>query len=274
MAGWTSWATGIPGDQRARYTEGMHAPELIAAAKVLDLDLPSLAQEPEGAQAAWKAWQDGALKAAWKAAARQHHPDTGGDPSQFRAAKDAYELLRDAEVRFDDPEDPAQGNAFLREALRRTVAQVERLQALDRKRRADEARRRAEAKAREAQTLASLRAAEAQLQARAAEIRAQQARLEEIRQDLARKAAELAQTGQLHRELRALRTEIEGQRTETARRPRAPRPPNPPDYPRTSPEDLSGLLTTALDVSAALGLDRALGLERPARSLRRALRQE
>ncbi len=33
------------------------------------------------------------IKTAWLAAARHHHPDTGGDPDRFAAARHAYELL-------------------------------------------------------------------------------------------------------------------------------------------------------------------------------------
>src|SRR3989442_50056 len=35
----------------------------------------------------------GAVRAAWRDAARRHHPDCGGGPSRFRAVADAYRLL-------------------------------------------------------------------------------------------------------------------------------------------------------------------------------------
>ena len=39
------------------------------------------------------------LQAAWRAAAKKFHPDTGGDPAQFRQAQTAYQVLSDPTTR-------------------------------------------------------------------------------------------------------------------------------------------------------------------------------
>lgn len=42
---------------------------------------------------------DDELKSAWRAAAREHHPDLGGDAEEFRRRRDAFEYLSDPERR-------------------------------------------------------------------------------------------------------------------------------------------------------------------------------
>ena len=39
------------------------------------------------------------VKAAWKEAARRHHPDRGGDPSIFSELSEAHDCLSDAKRR-------------------------------------------------------------------------------------------------------------------------------------------------------------------------------
>ena len=41
----------------------------------------------------------GAIKAAYRRAARKHHPDAGGDPSEFAKVQQAYDTLMDPEKR-------------------------------------------------------------------------------------------------------------------------------------------------------------------------------
>ena len=56
------------------------------------------------------------IKKAYREASRKHHPDHGGDPEAFRAAKAAYDLLSDPEKRaaFDagEPVEPGLGEWF------------------------------------------------------------------------------------------------------------------------------------------------------------------
>jgi curved DNA-binding protein CbpA len=56
------------------------------------------------------------IKRAYREASRKHHPDHGGDPAEFRAAKAAYDLLSDPEKRaaFDrgEPVEPGLGEWF------------------------------------------------------------------------------------------------------------------------------------------------------------------
>ncbi len=42
---------------------------------------------------------DNEIKHAYRELARRHHPDTGGDPERFRQIQEAYEILRESQVR-------------------------------------------------------------------------------------------------------------------------------------------------------------------------------
>ena len=43
---------------------------------------------------------EAALKAAWRKAARRTHPDHGGDPAEFRAVSEAWQLVSTLESRL------------------------------------------------------------------------------------------------------------------------------------------------------------------------------
>lgn len=70
---------------RSRGVENLHAEPAVSARPYADdLAMLGLSEMP--------ATRDD-LTAAWRAAARQHHPDVGGNADAFRSAKEAYDRL-------------------------------------------------------------------------------------------------------------------------------------------------------------------------------------
>lgn len=245
----------------------MFPPAYQDAARKLGVTLPTLTQDPVLAVAELREWQEGPLKAAWRTAARQHHPDRGGKKETFQELSHCYDMLRDLEIRTDPPDPPPPPppppeaeavHKFMREFLRRERARLAR-------ERADLAREHAEAQQRLAEEMA---AQEARLRAEQERLRATKREIAAAKRKLEAEARRLA-SAQAHAAVGELRESIQAQREALGLRPPpAPRPPKPEGL-----TTVGDLLTTALDLGSALGLDRLLGVEPQARKVRRALRR-
>lgn len=248
----------------------MFPPAYQEAARKLGVPLPTLSQDPILAPKELEAWQEGPLKAAWRTAARQHHPDRGGDTKVFQDLSTCYDMLRDLEIKVEPdppPPPPAEDTThkFMREFLKRERARLARERA-DLARQQAEAQRRLEAQVRkeEARLRAELEVHEARLRAAQREIAAAKRQVEA---EAKRLAAE-----RVHGAVQDLHLSIQAQREALGlSTPPVPRPPRPP-----KPEGLSAagdLVSSVLDLGSALGIDRLLGVEPQVRKARKALRR-
>lgn len=247
----------------------MHPPEIIAAAKLLGVELPDLPDTSE-AHRIWAEWQVGPLKAAWKAAAKIHHPDVGGDSAKFTSLSSAYDLLRNASVEAEETEES--DIRFLREALLRAQRSADANARVA----MENHRRRLEQEAEHKRTRAEMAARMQVLEKQAAALAQKNRELQKLVHALQQDRQRLSDAVDTERELTSVRKRISAQRLQ---KPKPPPPPTPGELPMLEEEtsdpasEVLDAVDSVLRVTQTLGLDKLLGVSGAAQKVRRAIRR-
>lgn len=79
---------------------------IIEALAEMGLALPPASSAREETVARLEAWKRDELEPRWRALAREHHPDRGGDPDRMARVNDAHDVLAVLQVRERPPEPP------------------------------------------------------------------------------------------------------------------------------------------------------------------------
>lgn len=248
----------------------MHPPEIIAAAKLLGVELPDLPDTSE-AHRIWAEWQVGPLKAAWKAAAKVHHPDVGGDSAKFTSLSSAYDLLRNASVEAEETEES--DIRFLREALLRAQRSADANARVA----MENHRRRLEQEAEHKRARAEMAARVEILERHAVGLARKNRELQNLVKALQQDRQRLSDAVDTERELTSVRKRISAQ--QRLQKPKPPPPPTPGELPmleEETPDPASEVLDavdSVLRVTQTLGLDKLLGVSGAAQKVRRAIRR-